>query len=1802
MATEGKSRFNIEPYYDDFDEAKKFLRILFRPSYSVQARELTQLQTILNNQVGRFADHIFENGSIVKGGSVSESRVQFVRLETTTTDPSQLLNYEITFTENDVTKRGKVVATLPATSTDPHVILFYEPYTGTGATDTTNNGRLFVSGNRLQTTNPNITTDGSDALIVKAQGSIAPTGEAILVSIQQGIFYLEGFFVLNDAQSIPVFKTTNGVRDFTIDSQTTAVGFNINRVTVTVNDDVSLRDPAQGSYNFNAPGADRYKIDLVIEQIPFTFNEDGFRTEFDTENFIEFFRVLNGETFKTLKYPDYAGLEETLARRTFDESGHYTVRPFGIEVLEYDVNNGGVFDPTVSPSEQIRNNPEGFLAVGMKTGKAYVQGYEFELQNTEYLVGRKARDLDHVQTQSEQLLPFDLGNYVVVSNNTTNPLFGDFFGANTDSIFGPKQKKLALLDASRNQIGCANAVHLQPNDFNSTTYRLYLSDIVFGTEAGVNSQYNNSTIEEVIFYASSDTATQNTIFRAEPISVLGGSPLFDRGNATLVYRVPVGNTVKEITGLDYYVQRDFQPTLTNVGGDIYEVVIGNESGNPFNLLPSGAVFQGTNNSDGFVDTIDELDEYIVSVNGHIYIMSPETSGLYGGNTLSVNSGNTSVTLTLDLSNEESIPEKIYVLANVRVEDSTGANFRKKILKRKTLTLSGNSNTVFSNAIARGYGISLEIADVYQLLSVKDATDANKDITSLFTLDNGQRSYLYDHASIILDESYADGKEGPGDKWLNNGDAALFTVEFLYFDQRVGASGKYDQITYPIVVQSYDHSDHDASVLVNGVTTDFNYSLIPPFVDKRTGETFSLSDAIDHRPLRAPGISFIGDIVTEDEAGRVYGAWTPEDGNLYFVNYTHYLPRIDKILLTKEREFKILEGRPSLEPIAAEHNPENAMVLYEIKVEPYTFGPEDVEIKYIDNQRYTMRMIGELDKRITRLEELSKLTDDEQEAKTSITSFSNTFLNGMVIDSFTTHDSADIDSEEHSIAIDQETGTLRPTTSAVNVSLRSSESSPTGITLSADNVISLTPSGTEATVVALEANTTVKVNPSSKVNWVGSLSLSPSSSNWLSTYKPVVVNNNEGGKNTHWISGRKKNTRGVRNGFGTQWKWWNVHWGTEHDRSITEELDYASNTTNTSHLREVLYDRWSQIVPSDKSVSKTTGFRNTVASYSATGKARSARSRIRPVTLRRPDNSINFRMDAATINFSASNLKPFTKMYVFFDGRKLGLQSENSASYNNDYGYLANLNPATLVTDAYGSVSGQIVIPTTNKYLATDKVIRITDSAQNISSESTTSTDMIFRIDGNSRTQGSGRLRESLAKRDSTKQDRIVQDATTTNRSQILSSVADYYDPLTQTFFVDGSRYPNGIMCSSIDIYFKTKNANVPAKIELRDVVNGVPDPSHVIAFSEVTKPGDTSLANGVTVFSTGPDPTKYTRFTFRTPVRLTPGEYALVIRSNSSDDELWAATLGEKGITADGLNTSTEVIKQPYVGRLYLPQNNGTRVEDTTRSLMFRVNRNVYDTTETKQIRLRGVANSARNQDGVVVTTPSVNYIELKATIEQEPDAVVRFLPSTSNFSAADRRELIPNRSTKILGKPGTYPRSTTNEISTNEGDLLELILGTPDANISPLVDLDRLSLVCVRNNISTDTSGEEDPVVIDKPDKGVARYIGKRNTLDIPANNIRVEFEGNLPEETDVKVYVKILEDTKTDFEKQPYIELTKTSETLRNPSNTNDGEFYKFSYIPKTPTESFSVYSTKIVLTGPENGLSVPAIRNLRTYAITT
>ena len=80
------TNFNVDPYYDDYSEDTGYLRVLFRPGYAVQGRELTQLQTILQKQSSRVGDHIFKDGSAVIGGEVTlDTQISYLKLSSVDT-------------------------------------------------------------------------------------------------------------------------------------------------------------------------------------------------------------------------------------------------------------------------------------------------------------------------------------------------------------------------------------------------------------------------------------------------------------------------------------------------------------------------------------------------------------------------------------------------------------------------------------------------------------------------------------------------------------------------------------------------------------------------------------------------------------------------------------------------------------------------------------------------------------------------------------------------------------------------------------------------------------------------------------------------------------------------------------------------------------------------------------------------------------------------------------------------------------------------------------------------------------------------------------------------------------------------------------------------------------------------------------------------------------------------------------------------------------------------------------------------------------------------------------------------------------------------------------------------------------------------------------------------------------------------------------------------------------------------------------------------------------------------------------
>ena len=186
--------FNLTPYYDDYSESKKFHRVLFRPSFAVQARELTQSQTILQNQVERLSDHIFEKGAMVIPGEIGFD-LNYYAVKLSAKSVSDITKY-VGVTLTGVT--SGVVATCIDTSatdgTDPDTL--FVKYTKTG---TNNTAFAFTDGETL-----NCTIDSAAAT---ATVNTTATGSA--AEVQEGVYYINGFQVQVSNQRLILDKYTN---------------------------------------------------------------------------------------------------------------------------------------------------------------------------------------------------------------------------------------------------------------------------------------------------------------------------------------------------------------------------------------------------------------------------------------------------------------------------------------------------------------------------------------------------------------------------------------------------------------------------------------------------------------------------------------------------------------------------------------------------------------------------------------------------------------------------------------------------------------------------------------------------------------------------------------------------------------------------------------------------------------------------------------------------------------------------------------------------------------------------------------------------------------------------------------------------------------------------------------------------------------------------------------------------------------------------------------------------------------------------------------------------------------------------------------------------------------------------------------------------------------------------------------------------------------------------------------------------------------------------------------------------------
>ena len=134
-----QTNLNVSPYYDDFDPSKGYHRVLFKPGYPVQARELSTLQSILQNQIETYGSHMFKEGALVIPGAVTFDG-QYYAVQV---NPTHLGTDVSVYAQNVIGKRfkgqtsgvtAKVVNYITATTSDRDYDTFYVKYVNSSST------------------------------------------------------------------------------------------------------------------------------------------------------------------------------------------------------------------------------------------------------------------------------------------------------------------------------------------------------------------------------------------------------------------------------------------------------------------------------------------------------------------------------------------------------------------------------------------------------------------------------------------------------------------------------------------------------------------------------------------------------------------------------------------------------------------------------------------------------------------------------------------------------------------------------------------------------------------------------------------------------------------------------------------------------------------------------------------------------------------------------------------------------------------------------------------------------------------------------------------------------------------------------------------------------------------------------------------------------------------------------------------------------------------------------------------------------------------------------------------------------------------------------------------------------------------------------------------------------------------------------------------------------------------------------------------------------------------------------------
>jgi hypothetical protein len=1221
--------YNLNPYYDDYRDDKNFHRMLFKPSFAVQARELTQIQTILQKQIERFGNHVFQNGSVVTGGQFFFQDAISLKIDNEySASTVNIFNFDSkTILSLDETKRAEVIKVYDNDSgtNDPKTLIIKQIF-----------GDPFVAGETVKT---------SEESPFFATISELGVNTSRVFSINEGVFYYEGFFIKTPPQTISLSKYTSA-------NVSVRVGLDVVESVVTSSSDTSLLDPALGSSNYQAPGADRVEIQLVL-------NSRSLDSE-DDEKFIELVRVENSELTREYKYPLYSVLEETLARRTYDESGNYTVRPFKIS-LDTNSSNSAQTDIVLSP------------------GKAYVYGYEFEENSSTVLTIPKPRDSKQIQNKR---VSSEYGNFlytnshfasfpintlqtvdvhcvpresinVSTTSTISNTKIGtarikmvDFDSASNTSNSQTYEYRTSLFDISINQNITGNVASVSGSNvtigatesFYSSVDQAYQGArlrITSGPGAGepskVITSYDGTTKTATLNQPFIVTPTTNSIFSID-FEIKDAESLVTFSSTTLVNGANVDDRSKDFAKVyrdAFLTDSNLEPLIFRLGEQYTTQNTISDISFSYKRLYTNQVFSLSESPDLSVGTGEfissaissssKLENYIITVTNS-GLSSYPVGSIIPADKFSVDTGTRKITVVdgqnmtaniiavINVSNPTQ-KSKVYVSANNTIQTSGGV----QVFGNSAVTIFGSQgqthiSSSFVNKVPNSIQ-SLFVSDVKEIVSIMDFKGASisqsnlssaENVTLKYDFDNGQRDSFYDHASIRLKPSVRP-PVGP----------------LVVFYNRFTSSG-----SGFFTLDSY-----------NGI----DYGQIPTYVSPTNNNIFDLRDCLDFRPVRADATSGSGSTVTFDVQSTTTGPKIVKNGSDIILDYAYYLPRIDKVVLDKNKSFEVIQGISELNP-AIPSDKDTAMTLYILRYPAYTANTSEVQVEYVNNKRFTMRDIGAIEKRVENLEYYTSLSLLEQDTLTkqdlTILDTQNLprFKNGILVDGFNGTSVADVTNDDFNASIDPNRKELRPSFNISSYSLTFDAANSTNYLQNGPFITS-----NAANIVFIDqpkASRSINVNPFNVINFLGKITLNPSSDIWIDTDRQPDVLVNLTGERDAWellIDGA---------GFSTEWgSWQNIWTGTTTTNQLVGVNQVTTTTTSTGQSRTGIV---TQVVP--QTISQSIGDRIV-------------------------DVSIIPYMRSTNVLFVGTDFKPSVTVYPFFDN----VPVENNVGNRVNKFYLANNN-------------------------------------------------------------------------------------------------------------------------------------------------------------------------------------------------------------------------------------------------------------------------------------------------------------------------------------------------------------------------------------------------------------------------------------------------------------------------------------------------------------------------------------------------